>query len=274
MNTVIRLLGYSFLAYAVYVGAMFFFQRHILFPRSLIVPFSYSYDESADLEKTWIELSFGRVEAWLLKPDPVAFEGKRPSIVFAHGNGELIDQWVPFYQQFCKWGISVYLVEYPGYGRSQGNPSQESIRETFVAAYDQLLSRKDIDPQKIILLGRSIGGGAACLLAKERSSSALILMSTFTSVRAMAKRYLIPGFFVRDPFDNLSVVSQYNNPCLIIHGSRDKTIPHSHGRKLASAGKKSRLITYSCGHNDCPPDLTLFWKDIHNFLKSLPYLNV
>lgn len=158
------------------------------------------------------------------------------------------------------------LVEYPGYGRSGGRPSQKSITAAFVAAYDAVISREDVDPSKIILFGRSVGGGAVCALAHHRPSAALILVSTFTSIQAMAAKFLTPKFLVRDPFDNLEVVQGYEGPILVIHGRNDRIIPFAHGNRLHRAAKNSQLITYESGHNDCPPDMDQFWQDIELFL--------
>ncbi len=163
-------------------------------------------------------------------------------------------------------GIGLLLVEYPGYGRSTGTPSQQSITNTFVAAYDALVSRKDVDPSRVVLFGRSVGGGAVCSLAMQRPSAALVLMSIFTSIQSMASKFLAPKFLVRDPFNNLEVIKGYKGPVLVIHGRYDSIIPYDHAIHLHRAAKKSRLITYESGHNDCPPDWNQFWKDIKLFL--------
>jgi hypothetical protein len=264
-----KLMGYAVLVYGLYLGVMVLTQRHILFPASLAVPVEASSETYRNLEKMWLELSFGRVETWLLKPDSDRFAGKRPAVIFAHGNAELIDHWAGFLQHFPRRGIAVCLVEYPGYGRSQGNPSQGSIRETVIAAFDTLTSRQDIDSAGIILMGRSLGGAAVCLLSKDRPSSGLILLSTFTSVRDMARKYLVPSFLVRDPLDNLSAVSRYGGPVMVIHGLYDEVIPYTHGRRLAEASPQAILVSYPCGHNDFPHDETVFWKDIGSFLQTL-----
>jgi len=106
----------------------------------------------------------------------------------AHGNGELIDFWPNELNRFTNLGIGVLLVEYPGYGRSTGPQSQSSITEAFVTAYDTLCARADVEASKIILVGRSLGGGAVCALAAKRPAAALILMSTFTSARSFDKK--------------------------------------------------------------------------------------
>jgi fermentation-respiration switch protein FrsA (DUF1100 family) len=129
-----------------------------------------------------------------------------------------------------------------------------------------LISREDVDPAKIILFSRSVGGGAIFALARLKPSAAPILMSTFTSVQAMAAKFLTPKFLVRNPFDNLKIIKSYPGPVFVIHDQNDRSVPSSHGAGLHQAAKNSQLITYASGHNDCPPDLNQFWQDVELFL--------
>ena len=82
--------------------------------------------------------------------------------------------------------MGVMLVEYPGYGRSAGSPSEDSIRETMLLAFDWLGDQPEVDPTKIVVYGRSMGGGAACTLIPERKPAALILQSSFTGIQSFA----------------------------------------------------------------------------------------
>ena len=96
----------------------------------------------------------------------------------------------------------------------------------------------------------------------------MILTSTFISIRAMAVKYLVPNFLIKDPFDNLTTVRNFPNPILIVHGRHDDIIPFRHGEMLHRTARRSTLLAYECGHNDCPPDWNTFWKDIGDFLAS------
>jgi fermentation-respiration switch protein FrsA (DUF1100 family) len=261
----IKIILWTLLFYLIYCGFLFLMQRHILFPRYLIDT-PPKREDTPFMEKIWIKTSFGKTEAWFLPADPMKKTKPSPAVIFAHGNGEIIDLWPNELKRFNHFGIGVMLLEYPGYGRSEGTPSQKSIAETFHNAYNILIERKDVDPAKIILLGRSLGGGAVCALAAERPSAALILMSTFTSARSFAKRYLAPGFLVRDPFDNLAVVRNYPKPVLVLHGKFDEVIPYSHGIALYKSTPHATMITYESGHNDCPPNWEIFWRDVETFL--------
>jgi pimeloyl-ACP methyl ester carboxylesterase len=254
----------GFLLYLAYCCLLFLLQRQMVFPRAqagegVVAP------PVPGLKVIWLDMPFGKVEAWFLPPQ--LKEEPAPAVIFAHGNTELIDIWPGELQGFTRLGMGLLLVEYPGYGRSEGSPSQQTITDTFIAAYDTLVARKDVDPSRIVLCGRSLGGGAVCALAARRSSAALILMSTFTSIRALAARRLVPGFLVLDPFDNLSVVSSYAGPVLVVHGKRDSLIPHTHGGALSRAAPQGRLITYEAGHNTMPPNWDVFWQDVEAFLR-------
>lgn len=264
----IKTAGLILILYVFYSGFLFLVQRKIMFPRYMIDVPAESEVNVPGMEKIWLKTGRGTIESWYLPAVTKPGALPRPAVIFAHGNGELIDFWPVELKGFTRFGIGVLLVEYPGYGRSKGTPSQSSITETFVTAYDMLTARADVDASKIILVGRSLGGGAVCALAAKRPAAALILMSTFTSARSFATKYLIPGFLVRDPFDNLSVVRSFYGPVLIMHGKRDEVIPYKHGLALYRAARNGKMITYDSGHNDSPPDWDIFFRDVESFLKD------
>jgi hypothetical protein len=245
-----------------YFGLACAMQRSVLFP----APPAGGADALAripDAERIWLETNGARTEAWYLPPMP-AESRPAPLVIFTHGNGELIDDWAVAFEPLRRWGAGVLLVEYPGYGRSTGSPSQRSIAATMTNAYDRMRARADVDPQRIIAYGRSLGGGAACALASERSIAALVLESTFTSVRPLALGFGLPGFLVRDPFDNLDVLRGYPGPVLIVHGERDEIIPVAHASALHAAAPRSRLALEPCGHNDCERP----WLLVRDFLRE------
>jgi hypothetical protein len=263
----LKLLFLMTCAYLLYCAFLFAVQRALIFP-TMFVGIPQGLDQPADLERMWVETSFGRVEAWLLPSRRPGPDGKSPLLVFAHGNGEVIDIWPSVLEPLADGGMSILFVEYPGYGRSAGKPSQKSITEAFTAAYDLAVRRSDVDSDRIFLWGRSIGGGAVCALAAQRPSAGLILMSTFTSLRPFARRYLAPSFLIRDPFDNLEVVRRYPHPVLVIHGRNDTVIPYQHGVELARHASHARLVPYDCDHNDCPPRWEPFFRILEDFCKN------
>ncbi len=208
------------------------------------------------------------VEGWYRPPPASGPDHPGPVMLFAHGNAETIDTAAADMAGASSLGLGLLAVEYPGYGRSGGTPSQASITEAMTAAYDQLVLRPEVDAGRIVACGRSLGGAAVCALAARRPLAALVLVSSFTRVADFTRRYLVPSFLVRDPFDNLAVVSGFKGPLLIVHGRNDAMIPFDHARRLHGAAPASRLVVYDCDHNDCPPDWTLFWKDLRQFLDA------
>ena len=117
-------------------------------------------------EVIWLDVEGNRVEAWFM---PARQTGRAPLIINTHGNGELIDQWAERVGPLRDAGYGVLLVEYPGYGRSGGKPSDDSITATMLAAYDWAANDPRVDPRRIVAHGRSMGGGAAGQLADRKS---------------------------------------------------------------------------------------------------------
>lgn len=244
--------------YVLYTACLYIFQHTVMFPGAHTLHGIEPPDLPDGAERFWVRVQNKPVEGWFLPPSDDTI-GKPPLIIFAHGNAELIDFFKDRFQQYREKGLAVALIGYPGYGRSKGSPSEETIAETFTNAYDVLVARDDIDPEHIILVGRSMGGGAACLLADRRPSAALVLISTYESVLAMSRRYGVPGFLVRSPLDNISVVRGYANPVLVLHGPDDRIIPYRHGVALSQAAPDGTLWTYeNVAHVDCPPDWDAF----------------
>ena len=110
-----------------------------------------------------------------------------------------------------------------------------------------------------------------CALARHRPAAALILESTFTSVPNVARRWLVPPGILANRFDNESVLRDFPHPVLILHGRRDRIIPHSHALGLARAARQPTLVTYECDHNDMVRASDGFWAEIEKYLKlALP----
>jgi uncharacterized protein len=242
----------------VYWAALFVWQRALLFPAP---PLAGAGARPSDAEAVWLEIAGGPVEAWYLPP-LVGTRGPAPLLLFAHGNGELIDYWPNAFEEPRRWGLAVLLVEYPGYGRSSGAPSQRSLTAAVVAAFDWASQQPSVDASRIIAYGRSVGAGAATALAGERPVAAMILESTFTSVTVFARRFGAPGLLVRDRFDNLAAVRRFTKPLLILHGDHDEIIPVAQGRALHAAQPSSEFHPMPCGHNDCARP----WAAIEHFL--------
>jgi fermentation-respiration switch protein FrsA (DUF1100 family) len=253
--------------YLVWVVAGCTMMRHVVFPRSIPQPLPEAAGTVEGLQQLKLETPEGAVDMWFVPGRGVSAAHPGPVVIYAHGNAELIEYQLPIIAGYRAMGVSVLLPEYRGYGRSAGLPSQTAITADFVAAYDLLIKRAEVDAQRVIIHGRSVGTGVASALAGERRPAALILTSPFYSVTRMAGRYLIPSFLVSDPFDNASVVRKLDAPILIFHGTSDDVIAVSHGRDLTKLSSRARLIEYDCRHNDFPIDQPRYWADLAGFLQ-------
>lgn len=254
-------LAFAVLAFGViagaYFAALYLAQRSLLFP----VP-AYRPNESlGHAEIVRLPVSGREAQALFLAP-AVSFEGPAPLLIFMHGNAEFADDWVSIFGEVTTWGVGALLLEYPGYGRSAGRPSERSINEAASAAYDWAQRDRRIDGKRIVPYGRSLGGGPAVRLAVDRKAPALILESSFTSVADFAAQFLAPAFLVRDRFDSIKTLASYRGPLLVVHGSRDQVVPIAHGRALAAVVAGSNFFEVPCGHNDCPRP----WHLIRKFL--------
>ena len=116
-----------------------------------------------------------------------------------------------------------------------------------------------MDPERVVVWGRSIGGGVASDLAVSRPVKALILQSTFSSMATLARRsFGAPGFLLRDRYDVARAVAEFEGPVLLMHGARDEVIPYLHAEGIAGVRDGLEVPGLDCGHNDCSP----YWGEI------------
>jgi uncharacterized protein len=224
-----------------------------------------------------IELDGGGFIDSVFVPAPQASaEQPGPVVIVCHGNGENIDQQQWCVKRFNSMGVSVFIPEYRGYGRSSGKPSQRAIGEDLVRFREMLLKEPEVDSSRVIYFGRSIGGGVACDLAGKHRPAAMILQSTYTSAASLAWSYGAPPFLVTSPFRNDHVLAAATDlPLLIFHGTQDQVIPVSHGRRLHELSPKSVYVEYDADHNDFPPMAKEedFWQQVRRFLVDNAILN-
>jgi fermentation-respiration switch protein FrsA (DUF1100 family) len=260
-------LGVSVVFAAGAIWAVTALQKMITFPGAHPSVQQLSALAAARGEAHWFDIDGARVEAWFL---PAYSAGRAPLLIHGHGNGELIDIQTESVEALRTAGVGVLLVEYPGYGRSGGAPSEESVTATFVAAYDWAKQNARVDASRIIGYGRSLGGGAVAQLAARRPVAALVLESTYTSIGELVRAEGIPGWLVVNEFDTRTVLAKYPGPVLILHGTHDGTFPSSLAEALHKSSHRSELHLEACGHNDCP----LPWERVMSFLAKNGVLNV
>jgi fermentation-respiration switch protein FrsA (DUF1100 family) len=183
--------------------------------------------------------------AWYLPPPDRA-----PLVVYFHGNGGNLSSLGSVVADYEEAGCGLLAVDYRGFGDSQGEPSEEGLYLDGLATYD--FARKNHPERPIILHGRSLGGGVASFVATERECKKLILESTFTSTKELARHsHGDKAARLIDGFDTLARADAIEGPVLLVHGTSDETVPFFMGQDLLNAlGSKATLWEVKgAGHN-------------------------
>ncbi|HEX7916840.1 alpha/beta hydrolase [Rudaea sp.] len=234
------------LIYPLYGGVMYAKQRTILFPAASSEHHALSVELPVGARPVELPASFGTVRA-VYWPAPGSVEN-HPTILYLHGNFERIENSFAAMPPLVRAGVSVLQLEYPGYGGADGDPSYAQLSEAANLAYDWLAQESGADPQRIVVMGYSIGGGVAGELTRQRTPRALILLSTYTSLEDIAHRYLLPGFLLRYPYDTLARVREFPGPVYVEHGRRDRIIPFALGQRLGAASKRADFVALDRAH--------------------------
>lgn len=218
-------------------------------------------------EEVWLEAADGvRIHGWYL-PSP----GAKRTILHLHGNAGNLEDRRDLLRELLTLDAAVLAIDYRGYGKSAGAPSEAGLYADAKAAYDWLQKREPSLP--LVLHGESLGGAVAVDLASKVPCAALIVQSTFTSTRDMASKVL-PWFparwLMRSNYDNLSKVGKIRIPKLFLHSRDDEMIPFGMAERLfeAAAEPKEREWFSHAGHND----LTIrfgraYFRRLEGFLK-------
>lgn len=202
-----------------------------------------------------------RLHAWHVK-------APGPLVLYFGGNAEEVSWMID--GAAAGPGIGWLLMNYRGYGASEGSPSERALVADAKTLYDHALTLPGVDPRRIYAFGRSLGSGVAVALASERPLAGVILASPFDSLAAVAKRYywyLPVDLLLRHRFDSIALAPGLRQPLLCLIAARDEVIPPAHGERLFDAwgGPKRKVLLQEAGHNstDAHP---LFWPSIREFL--------
>lgn len=228
--------------------------RHfIYFPESSLV------ETPADAGLEYEDVVFSAADGVELHGWFVPGEGQG-TLLWLHGNAGNISHRVGNLALMRRHlGMSIFIFDYRGYGRSEGTPSEAGIYRDAEAALVYLRSQRGVDPERdVVLFGRSIGAAVAVETAARRRVRAVILESPLTSIRDVAHRaypYLPSGVLVRlfeARYDALSRIREVHAPLMVLHGDRDGTIPMEAGRALfEAANEPKRFYTIEgADHND------------------------
>lgn len=211
-----------------------------------------------------------RVHAWRVRPAGLA---RAPLVIYFGGNAEEVS-WMLESVGDPRRGetpdVGWLLVDYRGYGASEGAPSERGLVTDALALFDHAATLPGVNPERILAFGRSLGSGVAVRLAAERPLRALILATPFDSLAAVAKHYywyLPVDWMLKHRFDSLALAPGLRQALLCLIAERDEVIPPVHGQRLYEAwgGAKRRVVLGDGGHNtsDAHP---LFWPEIRRFI--------
>ncbi|QVL33306.1 alpha/beta hydrolase [Telmatocola sphagniphila] len=212
--------------------------------------------------------SGNKIHSWWM-PVPNA----RWHIVIFHGNAGNLSFYGSRMARFAELlKASTMVFDYPGYGLSTGSPDEKSCYESATSVIQDYIQRGLIDPNKLVYLGESLGGGVAVEQSRVVPPRALVLLKTFTSLPAAAKNLypMLPTFtLMSNRFDNLGKIGQLHVPVILFSGTRDQLVPFQHGQELFEAANNPKKFVALVGsrHNDLIPDL--FYAELVSFLDQI-----
>lgn len=198
-----------------------------------------------------------RIHAWWCPA-----KNSEHALLYCHGNaGNLSHRGSSIAKLRDILGASVLIIDYPGYGRSTGRPSEQGCYAAADAGYAWLTDEAKIAPRKIILYGGSLGGGVVTDVASRKEHRALVLIKTFTSLPDAASHlyWWLPApkrLLMRNQFDNLGKLRSIHRPIFIAHGTADTLIPFTQGERLFAAANEPKRFFSMPGmdHNDGLPE--------------------
>ncbi|MCC7034110.1 MAG: alpha/beta hydrolase [Acidobacteria bacterium] len=229
-------------------------------PASFGVPF-----EAIDLTTADGE----RVHAWWLPHEPA-----RATVLYLHGNGGHLSLWAPVLIGIWRQGYAVFAVDYRGYGRSTGRPSEAGLYLDVAAAAAAVHARGDRGPAPLVYWGRSLGAVMAARAARDRVPDGLVLEAGFPSVRAVLEGtpFWLLSWFSSYRFPASEFLADVRVPTLVIHGEADSVIPFRLGQRLFESVQGPRRFVAIPGgdHNDPQPaDPGRYWTALQEFVRTL-----
>ena len=252
MRTFYTLLLVAAGIYVFLAALLFLFQNRMVFLADLPGRTLDATPQNAGLgfEEISITTSDGlQLHGWF-----VPAESSKATVLFLHGNAGNISHRLDSIKIFHELGLDTLIIDYRGYGQSEGKPGEQGTYLDAQAAWDYLVRNRGIAPEQIVIFGRSLGGAVAAKLALETTAAAIIIESSFSSALDMARRlypFMPARLITRLKYPVRDHVSKLNIPLLVIHSRDDEIIPFSMGQVIfeAAAGPKA-MLELSGGHND------------------------
>ncbi|WP_151669855.1 alpha/beta hydrolase [Nitrincola schmidtii] len=230
----------------------------------------------SDIGLTWQSVTLTteddlQLDAWWLPHDE-----PRASLLFLHGNAGNISHRLPSLAQFHQLGLAVLILDYRGYGRSEGKPSEAGTAMDADAGWRWLKDNSGHDPDRFIIFGRSLGSAVAAELASRTDSAALILESPFRSMPELGQQlypWLPVKLLARIHYPTAEYVTHREMPLLVIHSKDDELVPFREGEKVYElANPPKQLLMIHGGHNTGFLDSeAIYLQGIDEFLISIGF---
>ncbi len=246
----IRVLTIILLGYVALVLLMWLFQARLLYQpmgRSLV-------GTPSDIGLEWQDVHLTTSDDVQLHAWWIPATEPRGALLFFHGNAGNISHRSASIEHFNRLGLSVLIVDYRGYGQSEGRPSEQGTALDARAAWQWLTQEQGVAPEKTVLFGRSLGAAVAAELATEVGPAGVILESPFRSVPDLGQRlypFLPVRWLSRFQYPVIDQVPEIRSPILIIHSRDDEIVPYTEGEAVYNAANEPRqLLTLRGGHNN------------------------
>lgn len=196
---------------------------------------------------------------------------KTPLIIYFGGNAEEVLYNANDAHKYNGWSLA--LINYRGYGGSEGVPSEENLFSDALELYDYFSKRADIDSGKIVVVGRSLGSGVAIYVAEQRTVRGVIAITPYDSIDAVAKEkfpFLPVSILLKHRFDSISRAPHIKVPLLGLVAERDTIVPPHHAKRLTAnwGGRVRTVIIPKADHNSIN-ERSLYWTNIESFLSEL-----
>jgi len=227
---------------------------HFQQPQMIFHPASELYQSPADWGLDYEDVTLTTTDNVQLHGWYIPHQQSAQVLLFFHGNAGNISHRRDSIELFHRLGLSVFIIDYRGYGKSMGNPGEQGLYQDAAAAWDYLTEEKGIANDQILIFGRSLGGAVAARLASGVQARGLILESTFSSAGDFASEafpVLSRLVSIRYTFNTAENIQHVNYPVLVLHSPDDEIMPFHLGEKVFRAAQQPKhFVRMQGGHNN------------------------
>jgi pimeloyl-ACP methyl ester carboxylesterase len=252
MTSIWKLLIAGVCLYAVIVAFVYYRQSSLIYYPDMPGRNIVATPERIGLEYQNVQFVTGdkvNLHGWF-----IPHRAAKGTLLFFHGNAGNISHRLESIEIFHRLELNVFILDYRGYGQSEGRVSEQGTYRDAEAAWNYLIQTRGARPEQVIIFGRSLGASIASWLASKHTPAGLIIESGFSSVPAMAKRiypFLPVSWLTNFKYDTKNYVSTIACPVLVAHSRSDDVIPFAEGREIFDAAPRAKQFLEMRGdHND------------------------